>query len=55
MFVIDLATGNIVDSSGEITNCPIRFTGNQKEKFDFSFVNSSSPYLAGRLPNRNNG
>ena len=45
MFVIDLATGNIVDSSGEITNCPIRFTGNQKEKFDFSFVISGSPYL----------
>ena len=47
MFVIDLATGNILDSSGEFAACPIRFTGNQLEKFDFSFVKGTEQY---RLP-----
>ena len=45
MFVIDLATGNLVESPGKNSNCPIHFTGNQLEKFDFSFLTGETPYI----------
>ena len=45
MFFIDLAAGDITNSSGEKIQQPIHFTGFQQEEFEFSFFSGNEPFI----------